>query len=136
VLVAQAGGNHTREDIRLIDEVLVAQAGGNHTREDIRLIDATAREVAAMADRLGPHRRTAAPPQPLTNQVPDIIIRLKERLVVPGLKYIGLNSASLTNEGFYVLDWRSSGRGPHSLEQIGDPREIVCQSSLTSVLTL
>ena len=86
--------------------------------------------MAAIADRLGP-------PQPLINQVPDITIRFKERLVVPRLKYIGLNSAGFTDEGFYVLNWKSGqveARIP--LEQIGNPCEIVCQSGLNSVLTI
>ena len=93
----------------------------------VRLIDPTASDAAAISNLLGP---------PLTapNKPPDIIIRFEEKLSIPALNYLDLNSMGYTDEGFYLLSRRSGevqARIP--FEQIGDQCEILCQSGLGSI---
>jgi hypothetical protein len=93
----------------------------------IRLIDPLADDAARLERKLG---LTLVSP----DQEPDIIIRFKEELSVPVVRYLGLNSAAFTEEGFYILD-KNSGRVQARIpfEQIGCQCEILCRSGLSSI---
>jgi hypothetical protein len=93
----------------------------------IRLVDAAADDLAAMMVKLGPY-------QAVLDREPDITIRFQEDLSAPGLQYLGLCTASFTDDHFYLLDKRSgqiSARIP--FDKIGEPCELVYRSGLGSV---
>ena len=93
----------------------------------VRLIDPGDGDAKAVANQLGPLQG------PL-RRVPDIVIRFTETLPTPALKYLGLNSAGFTDEGFYILrSSKAKAKVRIPFEQIGNSCEIVCEHGLRSV---
>ena len=93
----------------------------------IRLIDPAPKDATGLMKQLGPYRASL-------EREPDITIRFQKELFPSGLKYLGLNSAGFTEEGFYVLG-RSDGevKARIPFRDIGGPCEIVCRSGLQAV---
>jgi hypothetical protein len=93
----------------------------------IRLVNATTGDATGFARQLGQYQASLA-------REPDIIIRFERELAPSKLKYLGLNWAGFTDEGFYVLG-RKDGevRARIPFNDIGNQCEIVCQSGLGSV---
>lgn len=92
----------------------------------VRLVDPTPRDVKAVAGQLGPANG------PLERE-PDVVIRFRERLPLPGLTYLGLD-AGHTDEGYYILrSSKAPARARVPFETIGHRCEIVCESGARSV---
>jgi hypothetical protein len=93
----------------------------------IRLIDPGDPEAAAVVNQLGP-------PHPPLNREPDIIIRFKDNIPLPGLKYLGLNYAGFNDDGFYILrSSKADAKARIPFEKIGGQCEIICERGLRSV---
>ncbi len=93
----------------------------------VRLLNGTAGDIAAVTNQLG------QPHEPL-NRDPDIVISFKEELSTPSMKYLGLNSAGFTDDGFYVLSSsRADAKARIPFEKIGSQCELLCESGLRSV---
>jgi hypothetical protein len=86
----------------------------------IRLVNASASDIAAVTDQLGPI-------QARLETEPDITVRFVDRLHRPaGTCHIGLNDAAFTRDRFFL-----DGRGPRAqldLSRLGGEVEIVCES--------
>ena len=93
----------------------------------VRLIDATARDAAKVTRQLGAERTSL-------DREPDIVIRFTERLSVPAITYLGLNSTAFSDDGFYVLD-KNGGEVQARIpfDQIGNQCEFVCVNGLDSI---
>lgn len=90
----------------------------------VRLIHPTESDVEKISYQLGF-------PRALLKQEADIVIRFSEKLLTPGLKYLGVNSAGFTDEGFYLLTTgykNTKIRIP--FEDIGGHCEILCESGI------
>jgi hypothetical protein len=95
----------------------------------IRLLDATPADARAVARQLGPLRRNL-------ERDPDLVIRFVDDLRPSApLRYLGVDEAAFTDDGFYVLPskHRSRARARIPFEQIGGRCEIVCESGLPAV---
>ena len=88
----------------------------------IRLIDAAPGDVKMITRQLGPIQA------PL-NGAPDITIRFVDQFQLNSrLRYLGVNDAAFTDDGFFIL------RGKHKTRtlvylpfaKLGEPCEIVC----------
>jgi hypothetical protein len=93
----------------------------------VRLLNATAGDIDAVTNQLGrPHGHL--------NRDPDIVISFKEELPTPSMKYLGLNSAGFTDDGFYVLSSsRANAKARIPFEKIGGKCEVLCESGLRSI---
>ncbi len=92
----------------------------------VRLVDPTPGDVATIVGRLGP-------PEEPTGQDPDITIRFDTIPPLPNLRYLGVNATGFTEEGFYLLSWKTGkiqARIP--FEHIGNQCELVYQRGLGS----
>ncbi len=92
----------------------------------IRVINSTIDDAVAVSKQLGEHQK------PLDRD-PDIIIRFKEKLYTPSLKYLGLDYAGFTEEGFYILSSRENAKVRIPFERIGGKFEILCERGLHAV---
>lgn len=99
-----------------------------HGLVGIRLSNPTNSDTLALTRQLGPLR------VPTLARPPDIIIRFEESLALPNLKYLGLNNAGFTDDGFFIL---KSKKTPAKVKipfgDIGTTCEIVCESGLRAV---
>lgn len=93
----------------------------------VRFVNPTDSDALALTNQLGAMQASLG-------GEPDIVVHFKEHLSPPSVKYLGLNSAAYTDEGFYLLG-RKSGEVEARIpfDRIGDPCEISCQSGLGSV---
>ena len=93
----------------------------------IRLVNPSEGDAAAVAKQLGPLRGSL-------DRAPDIVIQFEKKIPISSLKYLGLDWAGYTDEGFYVL--RSSKMDAKvriPFEKIGNTCAIVCESGLRSI---
>jgi hypothetical protein len=101
-----------------------------HGLVGIRLLDASARDAAMVARKLGPIQA------PLPGE-PDIVIRFVDRLQTTSpIRYLGLDDAGFTEDGFLVLRSQHGVRAKAqvALGQIGKGGcEIICESGLPLV---
>jgi hypothetical protein len=91
----------------------------------IRLINPTPGDAAAVSNQLGLHQQSF-------DRDPDIIVRFKEKLYTPSLRYLGLD-AGFTDEGFYILSSRENAKVRVPFEKIGSQCEILCESGLHGI---
>ena len=93
----------------------------------VRLIGATTRDAAKVERHLGAERTSL-------DRDPDIVIRFTERLSVPAITYLGLNSAAFADDGFYILD-KNDGKIQARIhfDQIGGQCELLCANGLDSI---
>lgn len=95
----------------------------------VRLLGATAREVAAVDDQLGPIRSPLQRP-------PDLVIRFVDRLQPAGtVRLLGLDEAAFTDDAFLVLrgKQKSRARVQIPMARIGERCEIVCERGVLAV---
>ena len=93
----------------------------------VRLIAATAKDAAKVERQLGAKRAAL-------EREPDIVIRFAERLSVPAITYLGLNSSAFADDGFYILD-KNEGtiQARIPFDQIGGQCELLCANGLDSI---
>jgi len=101
-----------------------------HDYVRLRLIDATHKEADVIQRQLGP---IAAP----FSGAPDLTIRFVDPAPEPpGLRYIGLNDAAYTQDGFFVLKGKNKARIKAQIpfDKIGlEPAEVVCERGITNI---
>lgn len=93
----------------------------------IRLIEPQEGHARSLAAQLGATVATDA-------EAPDIVVRYVDEFSTPGLRYVGLNAAAFTDDGFYILSRQTGGvvaRIP--FEQIGGRCELQYQRGAHSV---
>ena len=93
----------------------------------VRLIAATAKDAAKVERQLGAKRTSL-------EREPDIVIRFAERLSVPAITYLGLNSTGFADDGFYILD-KNEGtiQARIPFNRIGGQCELLCANGLDSI---
>lgn len=93
----------------------------------VRLIDPEPDDIKMVTRQLGLRRSPGL-------AEPDVIVRFTERLDTPNLTYLGLNKAGFSEEGFFVLGFKSGvveARVP--IETVGATCEIDCLHGLDEV---
>jgi len=99
-----------------------------HGLVGIRLTNPADSDTLAVTRQLGPLR------VPSLARDPDIIIRFEKHIPLPNLKYLGLNNAGFTDDGFYILKSKKSpAKVKIPFDEIGTTCEIVCESGLRAV---
>ena len=100
-----------------------------HGLAGVRLVDASPGDVAAIRRQLGPIEAPLA-------RGPDVVIRFVDRLESRGtLRYLGVDDAGFTDDGFLVLRGRHKTRARVEipLDRIGEVPEITCERGLAAV---
>jgi hypothetical protein len=93
----------------------------------VRLINPSDSDAAAVVNQLGPLQGSL-------NRDPDIVIQFKENISISHLKYLGLDWAGFTDDGFYVLrSSKAAAKVRIPFEKLGNTCEIICESGLRSI---
>jgi hypothetical protein len=100
-----------------------------HGLAGIRLLDASAGDAALVERQIGKLRGSLA-------REPEIIIRFVDRLATSSrMRYLGLDDAGFTEDGFFVFRGRYKSRIKVQIpfEQVGRKCEIICERGLPRV---
>ncbi|MFQ5737383.1 MAG: hypothetical protein ACE5JX_00085 [Acidobacteriota bacterium] len=94
----------------------------------VRLLNPSPGDVAAVDGQLGPIRRPLGRP-------PEIVIHFADQLPDPPLRYLGVEDAGFSRDGFFVLSGKGKSRVRVRIpfDQIGGHCHIHCEKGLPAV---